>query len=79
LKLTTPLPLPLAPLVIVSQVGAFVVAVHAHPVAVVTLLEPDAPAAAADRLDGEMLNEQVPAAWFTVNVWPPTDNEPLRA
>jgi hypothetical protein len=61
-KLTTPLPLPVAPLVIVSQVGALDAAVHAQPVGAVTLVELLAPAAPADQLVGDSENVQPTAA-----------------
>jgi hypothetical protein len=60
-KVTGPLPVPLAPPVIVIHV-TLLLAVHAHVEVVVTVVDPVAPAAAAVRLDGEMLYEQVAAA-----------------
>jgi hypothetical protein len=43
LKLTVPLPVPLAPLVIVSQDVSLLTAVHAQPPGAVTAVEPVAP------------------------------------
>ena len=58
---TDPLPLPLAPLVIVIQ-GVAVVAVHAHPVALVTLTDvAGPPAAVGDWLVGLIVTAQPPA------------------
>jgi len=53
----TPLPLPLAPAVMVIQLS-LLVAVHAQPVAVVTLTEPDPPLAATLCEVGLIVNEQ---------------------
>jgi hypothetical protein len=52
LKLTVPLPDPLAPPVIVIQVAGSV-AVHAHPAAALTAKELAPPTAAAAKLDEE--------------------------
>jgi len=65
-----PLPLPLAPEVTVIQ-AALLAAVHAQPVAVVTLTEPEPPLAVKVWLAGLMVNEQ-PELWVTVKVWPAT-------
>jgi hypothetical protein len=46
LKLTEPFPLPVAPLVTVSQVASLLTAVHAQPAGAVTLVEPALPPAA---------------------------------
>jgi len=62
----TPLPVPLAPLLIVIQ-ASLLAAVHAQPVTVVTLIEPGPPLAAKDWLVGLMVNEQ-PLVCVTVNV-----------
>jgi hypothetical protein len=48
LKATVPFPLPLAPLVTVSQEVSLLTPVHAHPVGAVTAVEPFAPPAATD-------------------------------
>jgi len=63
-----PEPLPLAPEVMVIQ-AALLAAVHAQPVAVVTLTVPDPPLAVKVWVAGLMVNEQ-PAACVTVKVWP---------
>ena len=52
LNATVPLPLPLAPLVTVSQDVALLTPVHAQPVAAVTAVEPVPPPAATDWLVG---------------------------
>ena len=52
LKLTGPVPLPVPPLVIVIH-DALLVAVHAQPVPVVTVVDPVPPAGAMVRLVGE--------------------------
>jgi hypothetical protein len=48
LKLTVPFPLPLAPLVIVSQDVSLLTAVHAQPAGADTAVDPVAPVAAID-------------------------------
>jgi hypothetical protein len=48
LKLTVQVPLPLAPAVTVSQLVLLLTAVHAQPVAEVTVVEPVPPAATTD-------------------------------
>lgn len=79
--LTEPLPLPLAPLAIVSH-GALLVAVQVQPAAVDTAtFTPFAPAAGTDWLVGLMLTvHDVPddPAWLTVNVVPPILMLPMR-
>lgn len=72
----TPLPLPLAPELIVIQ-PSLLAAVHAQPVAVVMLTEPDPPLAAMLCEVGLIVNEQ-PELWVTVNVWPATVIVPVR-
>ena len=62
LKFTVPLPLPLVPLVIVSQEDALLLAVQLQPPGAVTLVDPVPPAAANDWLVGEIANVQVAAA-----------------
>jgi len=52
-QLTTPLPVPLLPEVIVIQ-GALLVAVQVHPLCVVTLMFPVVPLAPTDALAGDM-------------------------
>jgi hypothetical protein len=82
LKLTAPLPLPLAPDVTLIH-DALVVVVHAHPLAVETATGPPAPAVAArDSLVGVIENAHAvgsTAAWLTVNVSPPMVSVPVRA
>ena len=51
---TLPLPLPLAPLVIVTH-DAALVAVQVHPLVVVTVTVPVPPVAVSDRLAGEIV------------------------
>lgn len=60
------MPLPLAPLEIVIH-ELLLVAVHAQPVTVVMLTDPDPPLAAKDWLVGLMVNEQ-PLVCVTVKV-----------
>ena len=69
LTVTTPLPVPDAPFVTVSQF-ALLVAVHAHVVPVVTAIDPESPAAAMDCDAGEMANVQGAAACVAVKTWP---------
>jgi hypothetical protein len=64
--LTVPLPLPLAPLVIVSQLVSLLLAVHAHPVGPFTLVEPVPPVATTDWLTGDSENVHEAAACETV-------------
>ena len=61
-----PLPLPLAPAVTVIH-AALLVAVHAQPVAAMTLTDPDPPLAVKVWLVGLMVNKQ-PELWVTVKV-----------
>ena len=61
-----PLPVPLAPAVIVAH-AAPELAVHVHPAVVVTVMDPVVPAAGADTLVGEIVNAQG-AAWVKENV-----------
>jgi len=53
LNATVPLPLPLAPLVTVSQDVLLLTPVQAQPLGAVTLVDPVPPPAATDRLVGE--------------------------
>jgi hypothetical protein len=73
-----PLPLPLAPALIVSQ-ASLLVAVQLQPVPAVTVT---LPVVATDdvRFDdvGEIVNVQGAPACVTVNVWPPIVIEPVR-
>ena len=71
LNVTVPLPLPLAPPVIVIQL-TFSVAVHGHPAGAATenVLVP--PAEPSDRLAGDTVNAHPAAAWSTVTVCPAT-------
>ena len=79
LNATVPLPLPLAPLVTVSQDVLLLTPVHAHPVGAVTAVDPVPPLATTDWLVGVIEYEHAAAAWFTVNVWPAIVSVPLRA
>jgi hypothetical protein len=78
LKLTVPVPLPLAPAVTVSQLVLLLTAVHAQPVADVTVVDPVPPPATTDCDVGASENEHVAAAWFTVNVCAPMVIVPAR-
>ena len=74
-----PLPVPLAPLVIVSH-AALLVAVHAQ--VEVTATEPAPPAATSGRVAGDTDDVQggaEPAPCATVKVWPATSSLVLRA
>jgi hypothetical protein len=74
---TVPLPLPLAPLVIVSH-EALLVAVHAQPVRLVTATLAAWPAASALVDPGLIAYVQAAAAWVTVNVCPAMLSVPVR-
>ncbi len=78
LKPTDPLPLPLAPLVIVTH-DTGLEAVHAQPAATVTVTVPDPPLDATDWLVGEIVGVHVDAGCVTVNVLPPMVSVPVRA
>ncbi len=75
-KAAAPLPELLAPELIVIQVS-LLSAVHAQPVAVVTLTLPVPPLAVRVWLVGLIENEQ-PLACVTVKVWPATVIVPVR-
>jgi hypothetical protein len=75
-KLTVPLPVPLAPCVIVTH-DAVLAAVHAQPAPAVTVTLPEPPPAAILVLCGAMAKLQ-PLPWFTVKVWPPIVSVPVR-
>lgn len=70
--------MPLAPLVIVTQVAPLV-AVQLQPLEVVTVTVPVPPVFGSDWLVGEIVYVQGAAGWFTVNVCPPIVNVPVRA
>ena len=76
---TVPLPLPLAPVVIVSQ-ASLLVAVQLQPVAVVTLALLELAAAAGVSAVGDTVNVHGGGApaWATVPVWPATVSVPVR-
>ena len=76
-KLTGPLPDPLAPAVTVIHV-ALLTAVQLHPVDVVSIVDPLPPAAGTDWVEGEIENEHPLASCVTVNVWPPIVAVPVR-
>ena len=73
---TLPLPLPVAPVEIVTH-DAPLVAVQAHPAAAVTVTVPVPPAAGSDWLAGEIAYEHA-AACVTVNVLPAAVSVPVR-
>jgi hypothetical protein len=68
-NVTGPVPLPLAPAVMVSHEFPLA-AVHVHPVGAVTLVDPVPPAAASDALADDSEYVQGAAACVTVNVCP---------
>ena len=67
LKVTVPLPLPAAPLLMMSH-AALLAAVHVHPVGTVTDVVDDPPAEISERAVGETPNVQVTPLWVTVTV-----------
>ena len=76
-NVTEPLPDPVAPPVSVIH-AALLAAVHAQPVAAVTLLLPLPAAAVTDCVAGEIDGEQAAAACVTVNVAPAIVSVPVR-
>jgi hypothetical protein len=77
LKVTVPLPEPLAPPLMVSQ-AASLVAAHVHPAGAVTPVVDD-PAAAGNVVEvGVTPKVQVMPLWVTVTAWPATVNVPTR-
>src|SRR5689334_18361747 len=74
---TVPFPVPLLPLVIVIQ-PALLVAVHAHPLLVVTAAVEELPAALMLCGVGPAPKLQTIPPCETVNVWPATVSEPER-
>jgi hypothetical protein len=78
LKLTVPVPLPVAPAVTVNQLVLLLTAVQEHPLGDVTVVDPVPPPARTDCDAGERLTVHGAAAWFTVNVCPPIVSVPAR-
>jgi hypothetical protein len=76
-KATGPVPVPFTPPMIEIH-ETLLAAVHEHAAVVVTTVDPVPPFAGVVRLVGAIENEQLAAAWFTVNVWPPIVSVPLR-
>ncbi len=78
-KATVPVPLPLAPEVMVSQ-GSLLVAVQLQPAAVVTVLLPEVAAAPGVSDVGETVKVHGGGApdWVTVTVWPAMVSVPVR-
>ena len=77
-KATAPLPLPLAPDVMVSH-GLLLVAVHVQPPAVVTVVLLTLAGAPGVSVAGDTAKVQGTPAWVTVTVWPATVSVPVRA
>ena len=77
LNVTVPFPLPLAPPVTVSQ-AALLVAVHAHPVPLVTAVVNAPPAEVSVRDVGETVKVQPAPLCVTVTVLPATVSVPTR-
>src|SRR4029450_6156749 len=77
LNATTPLPEPEAPEVIMMN-GHVVMAVHAHPSAVVTVRVADDAVAGRFTPVGEIVNMHGPAACVNVNICPETISVPVR-
>ena len=67
-RFTVPLPVPVAPLVTVSQLVLLLAAVHEHPSGAVTLVDVVPAPAAMLRLVGVSANVHPAAACVTVNV-----------
>src|SRR5262245_55397910 len=74
---TVPMPDPLAPPVIVTQL-TLLVAVHEHDVPVVTDRLPVVPVDGAEMLVVDSKAVQLLLAWLIVTVWPATVSVPLR-
>ena len=72
-----PLPLPVAPDVMVNQ-EALLVAVHAQPAVVVTVAVLDPAAATGFRVVGATLKVQAAPCWVTVTVCPAIVKVPVR-
>ena len=77
LNVTVPLPLPLAPPLMVSH-PALLVAVHVQPVAAVTFVVDDPAAEVSVRDVGETPKVQEMPLWVTETVWPATVSVPTR-
>jgi hypothetical protein len=75
---TDPLPLPVAPALMVTQ-AALAVAVHAHPVGEVTATVFVLAAKPTLADTGAIVGAQGAPAWVTVKVLPPTVSVPVRA
>jgi hypothetical protein len=75
---TGPFPVPDAPDVTASHVGALLIAVHVQPAPAVTVTVPVVALAVTFWLGGAIEYMQG-AAWLTVNVWPAIVIVPLRA
>jgi hypothetical protein len=76
-KLTEPLPDPVAPAITLIQV-ALLTAVQEHPVCAVTVVDTLPPAAGTDSIEGEIENEHPAGSCATVNVWFPIVSVPVR-
>lgn len=77
-KLTVPLPFPLAPAVIDIHVSG-VVAVHAHPAGVETAMSAAFPPVAGTVCALGLIDAEHPDPWLTVNVWFAMVSVPVRA
>ena len=75
--MTDPLPLPVAPALIVIH-ASLLVAVHAQPVDVATETVPVPPPDVTLADAGEIVGVQIIAACVIVNVLPPTVTAPVR-
>lgn len=76
--LTVPLPFPLAPLEIVSQLVLLLTAVHVQPVSVVTFVDAVPPPEMMFVVVDDRPYVQGAAPWLSVNVWPPIVSVPVR-
>ena len=72
------MPVPVAPALIVIH-AALLVAVHAQPVAAVTVTVPLPATSDTFAEVGAIVGAQAVPAWVTVKVLPPTVNVPVRA
>ena len=77
MNVTVPLPLPLAPPLMVSQ-AALLVAAHVQPVAAVTTVLDDPAAEVSVAEVGDTPKVHAAPSWITETVWPATVNMPLR-
>ena len=78
MNVTEPLPVPLPPLVTVSQDVLLLTPVHAHPAGAVTPVEPVPPLAGTEPLVAESVNVQVMPGCVTLKLCPAIVSVPVR-